>query len=151
VGTPIAKKRRKLIEEDAPARPGTSTTRFSHANLYDALPDESSEASPVVSTPTKSQPGDGNTTNDMPIQPLDSAKISELLPAWDTEFWHKYSNKLRVYGTQEEECDLTQKRKTVTAVDPAIVEDEGGFQLERRPSVLSTINETLSAFWLGKK
>ena len=155
VETPSAKKRRKLIEEDAPAKPAAPTTRFSHANLYDALPDENSEPPTAVSTPTKSRSDADKTQNTMPIQPLDSAKISELLPAWDTDFWQRYSNKLRVYGTQEEECDLTAKRKNGTASeeveDDKKEEDEGGVQLERRSSILSTINDTLSAFWLGKK
>jgi len=155
VETPSAKKRRKVIEEDAPAKPAPSTTRFSHANLYDALPDESSEPPTAASTPTKSHSEVQKTQNTTPIQPLDSAKISELLPAWDTDFWQRYSNKLRVYGTQEEECDLTAKCKNVTAPeeveDEKKEEDEGGVQLERRSSILSTINDTLSAFWLGKK
>jgi poly(A)-specific ribonuclease len=153
--TPSAKKRRKLIEEDAPAKPAASTTRFSHANLYDALPDESAETPTAASTPTKSLPEDRNTTNATPIQPLDSAKISELLPAWDTDFWQRYSNKLRVYGTQEEECDLTQKRKPVTATeaveDEKKEEDEGGVQLERRPSLLSTLGDSLQALLFSKK
>ena len=155
VETPSAKKRRKLIDEDAPAKPAAPTTRFSHANLYDALPDESTETPIATPTTSKSQAEARNTTIATPIQPLDSAKISELLPAWDTDFWQRYSNKLRVYGTQEEECDLTQKRKNVTASEEVEEEkkeeDEGGVQLERRASILSTINDTLSAFWLGKK
>ena len=155
VETTSAKKRRKLIEEDAPTKPAPPTTRFSHANLYNALPDENSETLSAVSTPTKSQAEARNTTIATPIQPLDSVKISELLPAWNTDFWQRYSNKLRVYGTQEEECDLTQKRKNVSAPEEVEEEkkeeDEGGVQLERRSSILSTINDTLSAFWLGKK
>jgi len=35
-------------------------------------------------------------TNDLPV----------LMPSWEDEFWEKYINKLRVFGTQESVCTL---------------------------------------------
>lgn len=39
-----------------------------------------------------------------------------LIPRWQSNFWTQYGNKLRVYGTVEEVCDLTAVRKPVDAV-----------------------------------
>ena len=35
---------------------------------------------------------------------------NKLIPPFNTNFWRVYGNRLRVFGTVEEMCDLTQKR-----------------------------------------
>ncbi|KAI9826297.1 MAG: Mitochondrial beta-keto-acyl synthase [Thelocarpon impressellum] len=38
---------------------------------------------------------------------------TKLMPAFDTDFWKAYGNRLRVFGTQEEVCDLDARRRTL--------------------------------------
>lgn len=70
-------------------------TKFSHAGRYDALDGldgESPESSVSAGSPTKA--------ND--------TQAGEIftMPAFDTEFWSWYRNKLRVNGTVEGVCSL---------------------------------------------
>lgn len=70
-------------------------------------------------------PNAGDTTNDHLAEKLRSLSLSQqaqkkrrnnrkLLPPWDTDFWRVYGNKLRVFGTVEEVCDLTSPAQDAT-------------------------------------
>ena len=101
------KKRCKKLEKQ-------HRTAFSHAGRFDLLgvmvedADEgtvemevkTTEKTPVVSkTFTRASVG-GKAKEAGPA-------TSRLMPAWDSEFWKIYGNKLRVNGTVEGVCDLT--------------------------------------------
>ena len=98
-------------------------TAFSHAGRFDLLGDFSEDemnrfvevkakttikvpvgprAVPQLST-SVSVPSDAEREPEPELEP----EPSRLMPAWDSDFWNVYGNKLRVNGTVEGVCDLT--------------------------------------------
>lgn len=76
-----------------------------------------------------------------------------LIPRWDSDFWRTYGNKLRVYGTIEEVCDLTARRQQSRREADTLSENEetddenavsaiGG----RKPSILGELGKTIRSF-----
>lgn len=139
------KKAKKAAEKAAAA--STTQSKFSHSNPYDALAE-------VAPTPSVSNPA--QTSAKASIQ---SPADDRLIPAWTNDFWKTYGNKLRVYGTVEEQCDLTARRKIVSS-SPEKTDDEDAQGLDeestetttkRRGSVLASLQESLQSLWLGKK
>lgn len=67
-----------------------------------------------------------------------------MIPQWNSEFWRTYGNKLRIYGTEEEVCDLTQRRR----VRRADSEDENhGGGVAIAPSLLDEPDGQRGSFW----
>lgn len=103
--TPIPQPRSSL------GRPASgSSAAFSRAGRFDALIDLSSnrESTPVGDSGAgdeRSTPSPRLTENTEDAQAVDSSL--RLMPPFDTPFWKVYGNKLRVFGTQEEICDLS--------------------------------------------
>jgi poly(A)-specific ribonuclease len=155
---PITTKKKKKKTTDFP--PSTPASRFSTANIYSMLEDDTVET--PVSTSIATKPDAPESIASPPsVMPVDPTKVSGLLPAWDTEFWRTYGNKLRVFGTREEVCDLTKKPKPQVA---AVVDDEknmeeekeeedadGGVDLGRRSSILGMLQNGVQSLWLGGK
>jgi len=149
------KKERKAAEDVA------AKSRFSHSNPFDALVQS-------TSTPSSSRPASAATQSSA-IEPeieIDGTDSDNLIPQWNSEFWQTYGNKLRVYGTQEEQCDLTAKRKIVPTAssDSEKPDDQEENKPQndsetgppssvspRRGSVLATLQESLQSLWPGKK
>lgn len=81
----------------------TSRTTFSHMTRFDLLGDLSDEIDPFTLQPKSPSPG-------IQLKPDTECKIDNetgrRLPAWDSDFWKVYGNKLRVNGTMEGVCDL---------------------------------------------
>jgi len=146
------KKKEKQATDDAAA---AAKSRFGHSNPFEAL-------AQAASTPSSSRPASAATqtsTVESKVE-IDGTDSDKLIPQWDSDFWKTYGNKLRVYGTQEEECDLTAKRKAITAAAPedsdeAENRDQDGLEPEtahpRRGSIISTLQESIQSLWLGKK
>lgn len=149
------KRKAKRMAEKAAAASVTQS-KFSHSNPYDAL----SRASP---TPPTSRPASAATQKATvdPYQVIDGTDSNKLIPQWDNDFWQTYGNKLRVYGTQEEQCDLTAKRKIApvteahkqehTLEDHDTTSPTAATESIRRGSVLSSLQESIQSLWLGKK
>lgn len=91
--------------------------RFSHANAFESLrdlkddllpisaetPASTSNAVPPASSLTKKSPKPSHSKSGKDLR-----SRKGLLPSWDTHFWRVHGNKLRVFGTLEEMCDLTK-------------------------------------------
>jgi len=145
------KKKEKKATDDAAA----AKSRFGHSNPFDAL-------GQAASTPSASRPPSATTqvsTVESEVE-IDGTDSDQLIPQWNSDFWKTYGNKLRVYGTQEEECDLTAKRGAISAAAPedsdkAENQDqegkENGTPPPRRGSIISTLQESIQSLWLGKK
>jgi poly(A)-specific ribonuclease len=156
------KKKKKAIVGDT-STPSASASRFSTANIYSMLEDDNREspvATPVVTKPDS--PPAITVMSPLPVTPVDNTKISGLMPGWNSEFWHTYGNKLRVFGTIEEVCDLTRKPRAKPVVEAAEEgreqeegqedeDDEGGVELERRSSLLSMLQSGMQSLWPAKK
>ncbi|KAL9001564.1 MAG: hypothetical protein Q9169_000139 [Polycauliona sp. 2 TL-2023] len=81
----------------------TDRTAFSHVTKFDLLGDLSDEIDPHTLQPRNPAPG-------MKPKPEMKRKIDNetgrRLPAWESDFWKVYGNKLQVNGTMEGVCDL---------------------------------------------
>ncbi|KAL8890455.1 MAG: hypothetical protein Q9215_002422 [Flavoplaca cf. flavocitrina] len=81
----------------------TSRTTFSHMTRFDLLGDLSDEIDPFTLQPKISFP-------EIQLKRDAECKIDNetgrRLPAWDSDFWKVYGNKLRVNGTMEGVCNL---------------------------------------------
>lgn len=53
-------------------------------------------------------------------------RSGEMIQPWDSDFWRVYGNKLRVYGTVEEVCDLEAKKAEGLDGGDGSEEDAGG-------------------------
>lgn len=84
-------------EEETAANTTQQKLVYGHATKFDLLLNMDDEESDVSST--------GPSEQDSLIE----QKVIEgkLLPRLDDGFWGKYKNKLRVFGTTEEVCDLS--------------------------------------------
>lgn len=105
--------------------------RFSHANAFDALQDlEEADNVPVLAeTPASTSNAVPDAREDGGValaRGLGELKLSngapraagmQLLPHWDSEFWTRYGNRLRVFGTEEEVCDLRSDSRPREAAD----------------------------------
>lgn len=102
----IGKRKAKKSQVHVKLKQNTST--FSHPGMFDVLGDCSSndEHEP---TSEESALGLQELKERVPME-LSSAPmkvISNLMPSWDSDFWNVYGNKLRVNGTVEGICDLS--------------------------------------------
>ncbi len=83
---------------------------------------------------------------------LDNSKDTALVPGWENDFWHRYGNKLRVYGTVEEMCDLTAIREPPVPVQNEMTDDAEGGGVEisdaprRKSSIWDEIGSTIRSF-----
>ena len=99
---------------------------FFHKNMFDSLrgmpeeeyddygdiEDEITEsaenpASSSVPSPRDETQPMSKAMDDLRLEGKTSRQHCMLQP-WDSDFWRTYGNKLRVYGTEEEVCDLVQ-------------------------------------------
>lgn len=84
-------------------------TAFSHATVFDMLGDMSSEEqqeNPPLEATVTSQPDSSYRAPKETSQQLPQPKISTMMPQFESGFWRVYGNKLRVFGTVENVCDL---------------------------------------------
>lgn len=122
-------------------------SKFSHPNVFDSLRDINDDAEELI--PVSAETPASTSAAVRPAQHKDEqldeqmSKLHitkrrdnrKLLPPWDTDFWAVYGNKLRVFGTEEEVCDLTDESKprTTSTVDRA--DEKADAAVERRPSL----------------
>ena len=103
---PIGKRKAKKSQVHAKQKHNTST--FSHPGMFDVLGDDSSndehEPTPEDSAP-ELQDLKGRVPMELASPPMEV--VSNLMPSWDSDFWNVYGNKLRVNGTVEGICDLS--------------------------------------------
>ena len=102
---------------------GDATNKYASKNMFDCLSDSDMEAaSNMVENPASTS----NTVRPETVKSLrdgvetltvDDVEAEEpspptiqhssyLMPKWDMDFWQQYKNKLRVFGTTEEVCEL---------------------------------------------
>ena len=86
---------------------GAKQTAFSHAGRFDLLGDLSSdEDAAVVDVTAVLEPTQaGPQHHHFRRVPPPEQKFT-MMPAWDSDFWRVYGNKLRVNGTAEGICEL---------------------------------------------
>lgn len=90
-------------EPEEPTKNDTKETEtqkklvYGHATKFDLLLSMEDEESSSGSTDPSSE------QDNLIVQKVIEGK---LLPRFDDEFWAEYVNKLRVFGTSEEVCDL---------------------------------------------
>ncbi|KAI9726640.1 MAG: hypothetical protein M1828_001007 [Chrysothrix sp. TS-e1954] len=121
------KKSRKGGKAVQPSNVIGSRTFFS-PNMFDNLrgvTEDDIEGDTAESTENQAPSSDrsySNTVNVMSskVRDLkledDKQQSPNMLEPWDSEFWSLYGNKLRVFGTVEEVCDLTQKRRALPTI-----------------------------------
>ncbi|KAL8672079.1 MAG: hypothetical protein Q9168_003439 [Polycauliona sp. 1 TL-2023] len=78
-------------------------TTFSHVTKFDLLGDLSDEIDPHTLQPKKPAPG---TKAKPELENKIDNETGRRLPAWESDFWKVYGNKLQVNGTMEGVCDL---------------------------------------------
>jgi poly(A)-specific ribonuclease len=110
------KKAKKEAERQEAAEAAALPHRFSNANPYDALRGQStgpsvSRASSSVVSPSWDAPSPTPQDHRMTFLPAKPCaapciKASTRVPSFDGAFWGALGNKLRVFGTVEEVCDL---------------------------------------------
>lgn len=134
-----------------------SQNRLALNNIFDTLSDSDMEAATEqvenpVSNSQASKPDSIESLtrdiNELQVLPgkstdarADSPHVQEVayeLPQWDNEFWDTYRNKLRVFGTVEEACDLESKQRHA---DPIMENEESA-------SVLSWVYNSFKRFLL---
>ncbi|KAL8912379.1 MAG: hypothetical protein Q9171_002565 [Xanthocarpia ochracea] len=81
----------------------TSRTTFSHATKFDLLGNLSDEVDPFTLRPRTSIPQAESESE--PETKIDN-ETGRRLPAWESDFWKVYGNKVRVNGTIEGVCNL---------------------------------------------
>ncbi|CAL8580912.1 hypothetical protein XPA_006628 [Xanthoria parietina] len=92
-------------ESSSPPSSGVATTRttFSHVTKFDLLGDLSDEVDPFTLRPRT--PSAEVKSKAEPEPEIDN-ETGRRLPAWESDFWKVYGNKLQVNGTMEGVCDL---------------------------------------------
>ncbi|KAI4260993.1 MAG: hypothetical protein L6R42_003796, partial [Xanthoria sp. 1 TBL-2021] len=81
----------------------TSRTTFSHVTKFDLLGDLSDEIDPFTLRPRA--PAAEVEPKPEPEPKIDN-ETGRRLPAWESDFWKVYGNKLQVNGTMEGVCNL---------------------------------------------
>ena len=91
---------------------------FAHPNKFDLLTDQTEETvsnSASSNNIVKYDPIFDPTRPllDFPEETVMQEKVDrgELIPRFNSDFWEVYGNKLRVYGTAEEVCELTKAKE----------------------------------------
>ena len=94
-----------------PAKKAMKPSAFSHATRFDLLGDMSSEEEQRDETLESALRSPHHSLNmameDNSPQQLE-LKAATMMPQFDSDFWRVYGNKLRVFGTVENVCDLTK-------------------------------------------
>ena len=91
-----------------------------------------------------------NVINDLKAVHLNGTHNAQddLIPSWDTEFWRTHGNKLRVFGTIEEVCDLSGRQYSQeTSKEPRDVENqvESNAPTRGQPSLLKRVTGLFSS------
>lgn len=96
---------RTSSKSSSPPSSGVATTRttFSHVTKFDLLGDLSDEVDPFTLRPRI--PSAEVKSKTEPEPEIDN-ETGRRLPAWESDFWKVYGNKLQVNGTMEGVCDL---------------------------------------------
>ncbi|KAL8777011.1 MAG: hypothetical protein Q9213_008040 [Squamulea squamosa] len=81
----------------------TSRTTFSSATKFDLLGDLSADIDPFTLRPRTPDP---EAKPELRSDAKVDNETGRRLPAWESDFWRVYGNKLRVNGTIEGVCDL---------------------------------------------
>ena len=120
-----------ILSVKEPSESPLTQNRFASNNVFDSLSDSDMEAateqvenSASSSQATKPRDNDFLTNDynklhlsqaearDVPSHSPPPQAVAHRIPKWDDDFWQAYRNKLRVYGTVEEVCDLESKPST---------------------------------------
>lgn len=100
------RKTRKAMERSA----------FSHATKFDLLGDLPSDEELMVQSPSKTLRGGSGRAKPVveePPMPEVESRRDGMMPAFHSDFWRVYGNKLRVFGTVEGVCDLTSSKRSL--------------------------------------
>ena len=149
--TPATKAKNKKRKPRSKPSEDLAGGTFFDANPFENLPQNDEDADVPLGENNKQMDGapvDATTMHPSSETPISSSRAinrndgvvdvtamakpviwaSHLIPAWENIFWKAYGNKLRVYGTQEEVCDLTMIAKARSSSEQTSPSQEGSGQ-----------------------
>ena len=109
--SPRAKKLKRKTKKATPVESPMERSAFSHATRFDLLGDLPSDEEQIIEPPYVALRGGSEGAKpvaEAPFLPEFETRRKNMMPPFQSDFWRVYGNKLRVFGTVENVCDLTK-------------------------------------------